>query len=206
MGLAEAAALVFSAAAAGARLVAPDFGLRAAVGFRLLCIFVQIFSCAFLCNRRLFLRLLRRGVVESRGLPGFGRGGRHGGLDDENGGFETDRRGGFGILEDFAEGIEGQVGELLSAFAEDEGTVGLEIGKGLLELRRTAAPIGDGVAVNAGLGSGLGEVGAAGQGVDDLELLSGEMGIVHGINSGSTIAREHAGDGVGGRGELAVAL
>ena len=127
-------------------------------------------------------------------------------MNDKNGGFERDGRGGFGILEDFAEGIEGQVGELLSAFAEDEGTVGLEIGKGLLELRRTAAPIGDGVAVNAGLGSGLGEVGAAGQGVDDLELLSGEMGIVHGINSGSTIAREHAGDGVGGRGELAVAL
>jgi hypothetical protein len=82
-------------------------------------------------------------------------------LDNENGGFETDGRGGLGIFEDFAERIEGQLGELLGALAEDEGAVGLEIGKRLLELRGTAAPIGDGVAVNAGLGGGVCEVRAA---------------------------------------------
>ena len=101
-------------------------------------------------------------------------------------------------MEDFAEGIEGQAGELLSAFAEDAGTVGLEIGKGLLELRRTAAPIGDGVAVNAGCGGGLGEVRAAGQGVEDLGLLSGKIRIVHGANF-RLYDSARAGQGRGGR-------
>jgi hypothetical protein len=42
------------------------------------------------------------------------------------------------------------------------------------------APIGDGVAVNAGLVGGGIEVGAVQEGIDNLELRSGEGGIGHG--------------------------
>jgi hypothetical protein len=42
-GFVQTAEFVFFAAAAGATGVSADFGIRAAVGFLLLCIFVQIF-------------------------------------------------------------------------------------------------------------------------------------------------------------------
>jgi len=95
--------------------------------------------------------------VESEGLLGSSRGWRHGGLDDESGGFETDGGGGFRVGEDYAKGIEGQIGQVRGSFAEFEGAVGLGIGQGLLELGGITAPVGDGVAVNASRGGGFGE-------------------------------------------------
>ena len=58
------------------------------------------------------------------------------------------------------------------------------------------APIGDGVAVNAGLGGGGIEVGAVQQVVDNLELRSVEGGIGHGSYlSATTIACERGRSG-----------
>ncbi|MGA2146820.1 MAG: hypothetical protein ABSH49_17865 [Bryobacteraceae bacterium] len=79
-------------------------------------------------------------------------------MDDESGGFETDGGGGFRVGEDYAKGIEGQIGQVRGSFAEFEGAVGLGIGQGLLELGGITAPVGDGVAVNASRGGGFGEV------------------------------------------------
>jgi len=102
------------------------------------------------------------------GLIGlFGAGGE-GRLDDEDGGFDAGGGRSLGIGEGVAEGLEGAVEEGVGFFATQDGAVVLGVGKGAVEFGITAAPIGDGIAVGAGCCGGFGEVGAAGQGVEDL--------------------------------------
>ena len=99
-------------------------------------------------------------------------------------------------MEDLLEGLEGQLGAGYGAFAQQVGAVGLGVAEGRLKGRRGVAPIGDGVAVNAGLGGGGVEVGAVQQGVDNLELRSVEGGIGHGSYlSAITIACERGRSG-----------
>jgi hypothetical protein len=109
--------------------------------------------------------------------------------EDEDGGAETGGGGGFRVLEDLFEGLEGQFGAGDGSFAQQVGAVVLGVAEGRLKGRRAMAPIGDGVAVNAGLVGGGIEVGAVQEGVDNLERRSGEGGIGHGSYlSATTIA------------------
>jgi hypothetical protein len=55
----------------------------------------------------------------------------------------------------------------------------LRVGEGFAEEERIAAPVGDGVAMNAGLSRGVSHIHAVCQGVDDLQLLWCENFIEH---------------------------
>ena len=98
--------------------------------------------------------------------------GRGCGLEDGERGFEADAGTRVGIGEDLLDGLDGEVGQGLGFFPVEQGTVVLSVGEGVLERERVAAPVADGIAVNAGLFRGFGGRRAAGQGADDGELLN----------------------------------
>ena len=112
-------------------------------------------------------------------LGGRGCGGRG---DDGERGFEAHASGCFGVGENVADGLDREFDEVFGFLAEEHGLVVLGIGKGVLEGEVVAPPIGDGVAVDAGLSRGGCHRGAAGQGGDDVELLGRECVIVHRIH------------------------
>jgi len=182
----------FLAAAAGASVVAAGFGARAAIGLLgNLCIFVHEIG------------ILGGGLLGDGFLSGFWEGGSgatllrgagQGVAEDEDGGAETGAGGGFRVLEDLFEGLESQGSAGDGLFVQHVGAFVLGVAEGRLKGRRGVAPIGDGVAVNAGLVGGGIEVGAVQQGVDNLELRSGEGGIGHcSYLSATTIACERVG-------------
>jgi hypothetical protein len=69
--------------------------------------------------------------------------------------------------------------EFFGFFAKEEGAVVLGAGEGVMEGRRIAPPVGDGIAVDAGLFRGDGQVRATGQGGNDSELLGRESEVEH---------------------------
>lgn len=107
---------------------------------------------------------------------------RDGFADDEHSGFQTGRGGGFGIVEDGVEGLQGAIEPVLGLVAEEKGAVILSVGERFAEKERVAAPIGDGVAVNAGLGRGVRHINAFREGVDDDELWWCESFVKHSIH------------------------
>ena len=78
--------------------------------------------------------------------------------DDEQGGFQAGRGRGLGVAEDGIEGFQGAIEAALGLVAEEEGAVVLSVGERFAEEERVSAPIGDGVAVNAGLSRGVSHV------------------------------------------------
>jgi len=75
--------------------------------------------------------------------------------------------------------LEGTVDADFVLLADEERAVVIGVGQGIAEDLLFMAPVGDGVAVDAGFFGGLGQGGAAGQGVDDCELLGVEGGSDH---------------------------
>jgi hypothetical protein len=69
--------------------------------------------------------------------------------------FRRTRGEGFGVGEDRVEGLEGEIEEIPGLFVNEERTVILGVGEGFTEGKGVASPVGDGVAVNAGLGRGV---------------------------------------------------
>ena len=109
LGFVEATLFVFPAAAAGATVVAADFGGGAAVG-------LLGWFCAFLCK---FSEFWEAGGACSGGFGRDGGFGKHcrcvarlrprlgqGVAEDEEGSAETSRGGGFGVVEDLVEDLE----------------------------------------------------------------------------------------------------
>jgi len=110
---------------------------------------------------------------------GFGRRRGRGFIEDVEGGFEADAGRGFGIGEERFESCIGLVDEGLGAFAVKERAVVLSVGEGKLECDLVASPVVDGVAMDAGLGGGVGDGNTVRQGVNNLDLLVGKSGIGH---------------------------
>ena len=85
----------------------------------------------------------------------------------------------FRIVEDGIERGEGEIEPFLAAVADEKGAVILCVGEGFAKEGRVASPVGDGVAVNAGLGRGVSRVHALCQGGDDYELFGCESFVKH---------------------------
>ena len=100
-------------------------------------------------------------------------------LQDGERGSEANRGGGLRIGEDLPDVVDGEVGEGFGFFAEEQSAVVLGVREGVLEGEGVAAPVSDGVAVNAGLFGGVGSGGAVRQGADDGELLRSQSVIGH---------------------------
>jgi len=94
--------------------------LRGRLGVLFLFLFLQLFPFAFhLGGDSVFSEDLVHGQVQqAEGLFRLLRWGSDGGLDEEGGGPEVHGGGGFGVVEDVAEGLEGAVGEGQGFFAE----------------------------------------------------------------------------------------
>ena len=101
---------------------------------------------------------------------------------DVEGGFEADGGRGFGVGEESFEGRVGQVDEGLGAFAVEKSAVVLGVREGELEIDAVAAPVVDGVAMDAGFGGGFGDGDAVREGVDYRDLSSGKSVIGHRIH------------------------
>jgi len=84
----------------------------------------------------------------------------YGQVDYGQGGFQADAGRGFEVDEDGTDGFDGEVDVLFELFAVEEGSVVLGVGEGLLEGGRVAPPVGEGVAVEAGLFRGGSQSGA----------------------------------------------
>jgi len=180
-GFGEATALVLESAATGTRFVASNFRLIPADGldsgdggFRL-CRIVQI-------GRRFDSGVSLRDQERILDLDGvFFLGRNLGGHEIHHGesGFEPNRRGGVRASEDIAESVECEGGKFLRFFAEEESAVILCVAEGELEADRFAAPIADGVTVDASFSGGLGDARTSGDGIEGDSLLRGEDELGH---------------------------
>jgi len=172
-GLVQAAAFEFEPTAAGTDFVAAGFRAGAADGLCRLCRVVHWWGPG--------LRVVDGDFFDWDDHLLFGRRGCGGQLDYCEGGFQAGGGWGFGIGEEVVKGLDGEVGFRFHLFTEVEGATVLGVGEGLLEGEVIAAPVVDGVAMDAGLFRGGGGGYAVGQGVDDFELLRGESEFGHGI-------------------------
>ncbi len=146
----DATLLEFLVAAAGAGVVASDFGTFAADGLygrglgfgcRRLCRIVQIPGVRF------------RGALDGFEVEfDFGFGFRRGGgfFDDVLDGFHADARRGVGGREEMVELLVGEVDEFEGSFAVVEGAFVERVVDGIAEAEVRGSPVGDGVAVDAG--------------------------------------------------------
>jgi len=100
-------------------------------------------------------------------------------LQDGERSSEANGGGRLRIGENSADVVDGEVGEGLGFFAEEESAVILGMREGVLKGECVATPVGNGVAVNAGLLGGVGGGGAVRQGADDGELLRSQSVIGH---------------------------
>ena len=98
-----------------------------------------------LCNRD---GLDKVGDLKSDGFLGFGWG--SGRVHDGQRGAEADGGRGVGAREDFGDRVDGEVGQAFETFTEVEGAVIVSVGECDFEGDAVAAPVVDGVAVNAG--------------------------------------------------------
>ena len=103
-------------------------------------------------------------------------------LQDGERGSEANRGGRLRIGEDLPDVLDGEIGQDLGLLAEEQGAIVLGVREGVLEGEGVAPPVGDGVAVNAGLFGGVGSSGAVRQGADDGELLRSQSVIGHRIH------------------------
>ena len=181
MRLVEAAALVLEVAAARAGFIASDFGLFAAdrLDRSRWCGIVQIVhgllhaGVSFGNQKRVFD--LPRVLFLGRHLGG-------GDVHDGERGFEANGWGRLRVGEDAADVVEGKLQEFLGIFPEEERAVILRVAEGELEADVCAPPVGDGVAMNAGLIGGLGEAGAGGNRVECECLFGGENDFRHTVH------------------------
>jgi hypothetical protein len=109
---------------------------------------------------------------------------------------------GVGGGEESVEGLEGEMeqvlGQVLGLLAGEEGAVILRVGEGFAEEEGVAAPMGDGVAMKAGLSRGVSRISAFCLGGNDCEFCSFVrvqelLDILPGLKAGdSTAAHAHA--------------
>lgn len=159
-GLIQAALLEFTSAAAGAGFIPADLGFFAAVGNREpLCIFVHGGRGLHSGN----------GIEIQHGFEGCRRL-----LQNGEGGFKAHGRRCLGVGENLANGVDGSCGEHVDLISYEQGAVVQGVGEGRAEDLRGAAPVGDGVAMNAGLCGGIGDGRTIGKGGDHLILKGGK--------------------------------